>query len=71
MMNLASVREAKWGQEWRSSSWFIVAAMAMALFTGGLGVSIDHCAQSLANASQSIPRHISIYFSRPDSPLCG
>ncbi|RHZ68361.1 hypothetical protein CDV55_107787 [Aspergillus turcosus] len=32
-MNLASVREAKWGQEWRSSSWFIVAAMAMALFT--------------------------------------
>lgn len=33
MMNLASVREAKWGQEWRSSSWFIVTAMAMALFT--------------------------------------
>ncbi|EDP53743.1 hypothetical protein KXW65_002797 [Aspergillus fumigatus] len=32
-MNLASVREAKWGQEWRSSSWFIVTAMAMALFT--------------------------------------
>ncbi|GIJ99492.1 hypothetical protein Aspvir_001624 [Aspergillus viridinutans] len=31
-MNLVSVREAKWGQEWRSS-WFIVAAMAMALFT--------------------------------------
>ncbi|GIC84364.1 putative MFS multidrug transporter [Aspergillus udagawae] len=33
MMNLSSVREAKWGQEWRSSSWFIVTAMAMALFT--------------------------------------
>ncbi|KAF7171149.1 hypothetical protein CNMCM5623_003578 [Aspergillus felis] len=33
MMNLTSVREAKWGQEWRSSSWFIVTAMAMALFT--------------------------------------
>ncbi|RHZ45547.1 putative MFS multidrug transporter [Aspergillus thermomutatus] len=33
MMNLTSVRQANWGQEWRSSSWFIVAAMAMALFT--------------------------------------
>ncbi|KAF7118905.1 hypothetical protein CNMCM5793_008541 [Aspergillus hiratsukae] len=32
-MNLVSVREAQWGQQWRSSSWFIVAAMAMALFT--------------------------------------
>lgn len=44
MMNLASVREAKWGQEWRSSSWFIVTAMAMALFTGKSAVSMDHCA---------------------------
>jgi hypothetical protein len=69
MMNLTSVREAKWGQEWRSSSWFIVAAMAMALFTGESRVSIDHCA--LTNMFQSTPRHIPIYFPRPDSTLCG